>query len=216
MSTIADVTVCMPWRATLDRVPAFKRCINYWRSHGFPVVLGDSNPAEPFNRSAARNNAVQDCDTSMVIVADADVLPAAITEIRRAVAAAADGCAVTPYRRYLLLPDEAVTAQNLSTVEPIREYSVRYRPCGVTVIGKDAWNAVGGYDERFGAGWGYEDAAFILACETLIGTKTLPGVLYAFNHSGARRRDPKNRRLHWWYQRAEGDVEQMRRLTKRP
>lgn len=207
-------TVAIPWRPTPDRIPAKRRCTNYWKQHGYPIVYGDSDPTKPFNRSQARNNAVQLATTDTVIVADADVTPAHHAQIRQAIHLAQQGIAVTPYSLYRLLPADAVATHDLTTIEPIREYTLKARPAGITVVTRHAYETVGGYDEQFAAGWGYEDAAFILACQTLIGTQTLDGILYAFNHEGRRKRDPHNKRRYWWYQRANGNPDLMRQLTK--
>lgn len=209
----AQATVVMPWRATPDRIGAHQYCTRYWRSHGYPIVHGDSTPTKPFNRAQARNNAANKAATDTIIVADADVIPADINQIHQAVHLAQQGAAVTPYSTYQLLPADAVTATDLAAVEPVREYAVKWRPAGITVITRTAWTEVGGYDENFGAGWCCEDTAFWYACETLIGIHQLPGILYAFDHHGHRIRNPKNRRRLWWYERARGNPEEMQRLT---
>ena len=209
-------TVVMPWRATADRIPAHDRCVDYWTSHGYPVIGADSNnPGKPFNRAQARNNAVTQATTSVVIIADADTLPADHKHIERAVTIAAHHKAVWPYLIYRMLPADAVDVDDLTTVTPIRDYPVKWRPGGLTVITKFAYDQVGGYDETFGSGWGFEDGAFHLACQTLVKTVHIPGVAYAFNHPGSRARDRANRRKYWWYQRASGKPDQMRRLTQR-
>lgn len=207
-----NVTVAMPWRATDDREPAHRRCVAYWSGQGYHVIEADSDPAKSFNRAAARNNAVDRADTNVVILADADTLPAHHNQIRQAVALAESGTAVWPYSVYRLLPADAVTATDLAAVTPVRDYQAKWRPGGLTVITRHAYQAVGGYDERFGSGWGFEDGAFRLACQTLLPVHHLDGVAYAFDHLGARRRDPRNRRRYWWYQRANGNPAQMQRL----
>lgn len=203
--------VAMPWRPTPDRIPAHRRIIDYWTGHGYEVVCADSDPHKPFNRAAARNNAVTQTRSQVVVLADADVLPADHNQIREATRIATNSQVVRPYDVYRLLPAVAVTEPDLTAIQPIRDYEPRWRPCGITVITRTGYQQIGGYDERFGAGWGYEDAAFILACETLLAVQHIPGVLYAFNHHGSRRRDPRNRRRYWWYERAQGNPELMRR-----
>lgn len=204
----------MPWRPTPDRVPAFQRCSRYWEQHGHTVIQADSNPDKPFNRSQARNNAVRQATSDVIILADADILPARIDILGQATIIAADlDTAVWPYHTYRLLSADAVTAPKLSRVRPVRQFPAKWRPGGLTVITRRAYQRVGGYDENFGAGWGYEDGAFLLACETLLTVHHLRGVLYAFDHPGDRVRDRANRRRYTIYQRAQNNPEHMRRLT---
>lgn len=205
----------MPWRATPDRVAAFERCTKFWTSNGYRVVRGDSDPKRPFNRSAARNAAVAKCDSSVVVVCDADTIPESIDQVRWAADVAADGAVVVPYDRYALLAATATTVADLVSVQPLRVYPVKSRPASLVVIGRDSYDKVGGFDEHFGAGWGYEDAAFVIACKTFVGHRTLPGMVYAFDHVAHRKRSRYNRHLHGWYQRAAGNPDQMRRLTGR-
>lgn len=206
----------MPWRATPERIPAHDRCIEYWTAYGHTIIEADSNPDKPFNRAQARNNAVAQADTDIIILADADTLPVHHTQITTAInLAAKTGGAVWPYSRYLLLPHDAVTRHILSTITPVREWPTKWRPGGLTVITRHAYQEIGGYDETFGAGWGFEDGAFHLAAQTLLPVQHLPGVAYAFDHPGARRRDPRNRRKYWWYNRAKNNPAEMRRLTTR-
>lgn len=202
----------MPWRATPDRILAFERCTKFWEGHGYTVVCGDSDLG-PFNRSQARNRAVAATDASVVIVSDADTLPSEIRQIEHAIDLAADSIVVWPYDYYRLLPAEAVTSRDLASVEPIREYPIDWRPTSITAISRATYDLVGGYDERFGSGWGYEDSAFASACRTFAETVTLAGIIYAFDHQAKRRRDPHNKRRHAMYKKVEGDPAAMRNLT---
>lgn len=210
-------TVCIPWRPTPDRLPAYQRCTHYWTAHGYPIITADSKPSQPFNRAAARNNAANQATTDTIILADADTLPAHISQITTAINITTKTCgAAWPYTTYRLLPHDAVTATDLTAITPIRDYNLTRRPGGLTVINRHAYHTIGGYDPRFGAGWGYEDGAFHLACQTLLDTQHLPGVAYAFNHDGPRTRDQRNKRRYGWYKRAEGKPEHMRRIIGLP
>src|SRR5512139_2696961 len=202
----------MPWRATPDRIPAHDRCLKFWTEHGFTVVEADSGTGA-FNRAKARNRAVAKAGADMLVLADADTLPAHITQITTAITLAdKTNGAVWPYLVYRLLPADAVTIEDLSTVTAVRDFPQKWRPGGLTIITHDAWQAVGGYDERFGPGWCCEDGAFRLACETLLNTQRLPGVAYAIDHDAHRKRDRRNNSRYWWYRRAYGKPDEMRRL----
>lgn len=203
----------MPWRAVPDRVDAYTYCRRYWRRYGHPIVTGDSEPTAPFNRAQARNNAVKHATTDVIILADADTIPADYSTIEQAIALAETGAAVWPYTTYRLLTDTDIA--DPADIPALREWQTKWRPGGICVIHRDTYIRVGGYDERFGAGWGYEDGAFHLACTTLADTHHLPGYAYAFNHGGSRRRDSRNRRHYMRYQAAAGDRERMSRLVGR-
>jgi predicted glycosyltransferase involved in capsule biosynthesis len=59
-------------------------------------------------------------------------------------------------------------------------------------IAADLWDRVGGFDERF-EGWGWEDVAFRLACETLLGPMVvLRGVLWHLWHPTDPNREAHN------------------------
>lgn len=204
----------MPWRATPDRIPAFERCTRYWLNHGYRVVCADSDPQRRFNRSTARNNAILETSTDVVILADADTLPANITQIRQAVTVAADGVVVRPYDHYRLLPADAVNTANLATVTPIRQFISKWRPASIIVTTRETYTTVGGFDPLFW-GWGYEDSAFWMAAQTLAAVDELAGTVYAFNHTARRTRDPRNKSRHWWYRQAQGKRDDMHRLTDR-
>lgn len=206
-------TVVMPWRSTPDRIAAYRRCAQFWVDHRYQIVVADSDSCRRFNRSQARNNAVRLTSTDLVIIADADTRPADISQINEALEVASNGLVVWPYSSYKLLPADATEVPDLAAVEPIRTYPLRHRPGGLIVISRTAYDTVGGFDEQFGAGWGYEDAAFRLTCQTLIGAHNLTGVVYAFDHNATRIRHPQNRRRFWWYQQAARQgADEMRRF----
>lgn len=70
-----QATVCLPWRATEDRIPAHDTCLKFWHDHGFDTIQADSDANRPFLCNAARINAVRQATTDVVIIADAGTIP---------------------------------------------------------------------------------------------------------------------------------------------
>jgi hypothetical protein len=165
--TTNQVTVCIPWRPTPDRLEAYHQ-IRYFYDVELPdapVVTADAG-GDMFNRAASRNSAVTQAETSIVVVADADTVvePAALHE---AIACADDGLLHLPYTQGLYL--EQNEGYDPWGAPPIAHPSRYFVPVGgVLVISKRAyWNA-GGQDWRF-EGWGGEDDAFHNACDAMLG-----------------------------------------------
>ncbi|MET0163226.1 MAG: hypothetical protein ABW204_11275, partial [Microbacteriaceae bacterium] len=94
---------------------------------------------------------------------------------------------------------------------------VRGACSGVYVATPETWAAHGGQDERF-RGWGFEDAAWYLAHETLLGEPPVrhPGRVYALHHVAEQRAgvqyDANAERMER-YRAAAGDRAAMARLV---
>lgn len=202
-----EVTVCIPWRPTPDRIAAYERVRTWWTDHGYKIVTGDSNRRKPFNVAAARNNAVRKC-SGVVIVADADTIPD-----ETALTAAIESCAgmvVYPFDKYRYLTPESVDLP-IDDVIVEREFASSVGGMFVTTTGT-YWR-LGGQDERFSR-WGHEDNAFWLAADTLAFVRRISGTVYAFGHEADRDLSPENpgmarREL---YRFAHGRPELMREL----
>lgn len=172
--------VCIPWRATPERAPIFKRVRAWWEGHGFNVITADSGHTV-FNRAASRNLAVDGATTDEVLVADADTI-ADIGAVHRAVELARVA-PVYPFHRYAYLPPAALHAPDPTRWEP--EYYVPESPGGCFAINRAHWAQLGGQDPGF-TEWGFEDDAFYLVARELQGVVRLRGTVYAFAHSAPR------------------------------
>lgn len=174
---MTSVAVCVPFRArsaTEDRILAFTA--ERWRADlGWPVLVADATPGRPFERSASRNAAAAAAgDVEVLVFANADTLyedPAAVVE---AVEVAA-GCGWVLSRVYREA-DEAWTAGVLDAGDwPVAlppERTLRrleHSPAGFAVVAREAHVAVGGFDEGYGAGWGWEDTAYADALTARLG-----------------------------------------------
>lgn len=177
---MTGVEVCIPWRPTADRLPAFNRCITFWRDNGFSIHLGDSDGVT-FSKSQALNRAVKKTDADIVILADADTLPDNINQVTDAIHCidAADAHMVFPFTWYHYVDADHVETEDLST---ITDYStVEHSTGGIVVIRRSTYWAAGGFDERF-VGWGHEDCSFAYAVTTMFGEQRLPGIVWSFEH----------------------------------
>lgn len=168
--------IVIPWREQPSRVYAFNAIINHYKKHfvDVPIYYGDF-PSERWNISGSRNiaceNAFADgCDVVAVMDADFFMEPATIREgVRKAVKL---GRMVIPFQNLYFL-DQAFSRKlvegelglnNLGMYLPV----YRSQVAGSNIITKEVFETLNGWDERF-LGWGYEDVAFKMAHETLIG-----------------------------------------------
>lgn len=187
--------ICIPWRPTKpDRVAAFHETWQtLWHPLDLPLYFGDSGHPR-FHRAASRNAAALKAgDWDVALFADADVLldPRNVREALRQ-AYAFDRVAF-PHDRYQSLNKDG--RAHLTSNAPTNG--------GALAISRDGWERVQGYDERFG-GWGYEDAAFRLATETLLGSPIrIPGYMRELFHvKTGRSRSEEERALYERYKRA--------------
>jgi glycosyltransferase involved in cell wall biosynthesis len=206
-----DATVCIPYRATPDRVAAYRRVRAFWKHHGFPVVTGDSG-SETFNLAASRNAAVRKAKTRNVIVADADTIP----DIEQ-VYVALDTSGITwPFAEYRHIPGECVKRSDLMLAPVDRYYSASVG--GLFVCSVDDYWAAGGMDERFShRSWGYDDSAFYLAARTFgLANRTSHGIVFSFNHSADRdmTNDNPHKTRYQLYRMCDGHPDLMRELIR--
>jgi hypothetical protein len=163
----------------------------------FELVTGAPDGPE-MNRSKARNLAVESSTGEILVIADADtVAPSgqiceALDKVREEEAAW-----VIAYERYIQL-DGPATRKYLA-LDPIHRIPPPVQPrwetsagnAGMLVMHRDAWDIVGGYDERF-IRWGWEDWAIADALETLVHPQVrVPGYVLHFCHPRDRDRSKR-------------------------
>ncbi len=198
--------VCIPWRGgDHDREDALKRVFNFWTEQGLPVYTSDSGPGL-FNRARARNLAVEAAGTpTAIIIADADCLVEP-----QAVARAVDNLQdviVFPHDHYLRLDANGKVKASSHGIATNG---------GVLVISDNAWERIGGYDERL-SGHGFEDSAFWVAAETLLGLSMhVPGAMTELFHRKSRGRHEGDRELYDRYVAASGNRDAMSALVSEP
>lgn len=180
-------TVVIPWRPQPSRIPAFETVAAWYREHLPDARLTTiDTDDEPFNLARCRNQGVAalDADDDIAILADADTLPE-IGPLRAAIAAAAtSGLVQLPYTEYHWLGAPGTAQYRAGTPIDACDFELVRGACsGVYVTTRATWLRHGGQDEGF-RGWGYEDAAWYLAHETLLGAppQRHEGRVYQLHH----------------------------------
>lgn len=219
-SAPAPVTVIVPWRPAPSRVPAFEFVVDWYARllPEFRVQTIDTDD-DVFVLAACRNRGIAAHDPDeVVVVCDADTLPQP-EPLRAAVAAArTSGLVHLPYTEYRWLGREG-DAQIRADVAPEDcDHELVIGACsGVYVTTPRTWERHGGQDERF-RGWGFEDAAWNLAHQALLGAPPVrhEGHVYALHHAAEVRagaRYEANAALMERYREAEGDPVAMAQLV---
>lgn len=232
-----DLTIAIPYsleeEVNTERERLLEFCIARWEFL-FPnatLVLADDDSGAPnWSRARARNNAIAQAKTKHLVIADADTIcsPQAIAEavdfIEEKIPYAAW---VLPYHQrgyYNLSQNYTEHILDRGPFVPLPpeselEYEHKLESwAGILVMTTNAFNKVGGYDERF-IGWGYEDNAFRLAMDTLWTKHTrLPYyVAHLWHHApeDVRFGQPDighNQRLYQKYVAAYGNIAAMRHV----
>ncbi|MEP6480648.1 MAG: hypothetical protein ABJA94_01430 [Rhodoglobus sp.] len=214
-------TIVIPWRAQPSRLGALDAVVNWYR-HEFESAdlrFVDSLD-EIFNLAQCRNLGMAAIDNpdEVVVINDADTIPER-TSLTAALAAAADSGRVhLPYTEYHWLGAAGTAQFEAGGQLSDSEYELVRGACsGVYVSTPKTWASHGGQDERF-RGWGFEDAAWYLAHETLLGEppRRHPGTVFALHHDAQPRVGAQydaNAALMQRYRDAAGDADAMAQLV---
>lgn len=153
-----------------DRLWDFvKRC---WVEH-FPTYAiheGFHEEDEPFNRSKALNRAAAEAgDWEIAIVIDSDVVIDNVNLIYEAIRVASRGRLASAFdvRKHLSRDaTDAILAGVPFGWELHATLDEENAVSGALVVPRDLWDRAHGFDEKF-IGFGYEDLAFVIVCETM-------------------------------------------------
>jgi hypothetical protein len=175
-------TVCIPWRPSPSRMKPYDRVREFWAKNfpTYPVITADSD-TEIFSLSQARNNAVRQAETEVVIVADADTL-APVAGVKAAVKDPTG--VIWPHMTWRLIPAEYAERpfKDFPTAPTVIEYKDGLGGVMVTTT-KEYWR-LGGQPEEF-LGWGCEDCAWQMVVSTLSIFRREPGIAYSIDHNDA-------------------------------
>jgi len=194
-----NAVVLVPRRADPERDLIWDWVRRYWALQvGLPIFEGWHDEDEgPFNRSAAINRAsaeAGDWDVAVVIDADVVLYHKMVTgAIDKAVRTGGPVLAYTERHQLTQQGSPHVLASDPGRVDlraaprTWRRWTrarLRGACSSANVVTRELWEAVGGFDEGF-VGWGYEDIAFRVACETMSGEEMfkIPGVLFHIWHT---------------------------------
>ena len=180
-----NVAVVVPWRAgDADRESAWAYCRGWWDAMGWPVIEVEHASGEPFNRSWCINEGARRSDFDVLVAIDADVFADDPQQVYDGVQRAADtGRLIVPHTVGADLT-RAGTSRLVSGRGGWQRLTGATRdPCTsrITIVRRDLFELVGGFDERF-RGWGHEDIAFWAAAVCARGVEQLPGTTWHLWH----------------------------------
>lgn len=169
--------VAIPWRPGTPQRTAHHATVRARLQAMLPdaIHLDADSGHTPFSRAGSRNACVrhaQAAGAGTLVICDADTIPEP-GPLHTAITAATDGRLHLPYTWYRAL-SEAGTAQHLAGLPADQcpaDLEHQWATGGVLVIQPTAWWTAGGMDERF-TGWGFEDAAFRICADALLGPTT--------------------------------------------
>ncbi len=192
----------------------------YWAENfpEWPVITADSK-TEIFSLSQARNNAVRQAQTDVIVTADADTIPPS-ESVRIAVA---DPVGITwPHASWRLIPADYAGKpfQEFPNAPILIDYPDGLGGCMVAAA--DEYWRLGGQPEEF-EGWGHEDRVFHMIAQTLSTFRRIGGIAYSIEHNvklrqadspGWNRNSRQNREKARPYEAACGKPWLMRQLLK--
>ena len=224
------ISIIIPFRCSDpddQRVKNLEWLKRYWRSQlpGAEIVMGeDPDWNRPFSKSIAVNNAAARAKGDIYVIVDADGYISAESvlhcahEIREA-RKKGERLWFVPYRQFYRLTQDASKwllrsdpAQPYKFQEPLPDIFMmgendphigHWYGAMIQICPREAFEIVGGWDERF-RGWGGEDAAALRAMDTLYAPhKTLPGqVLHVWHPQLGP--NGKSAQVHWKERMWEG------------
>lgn len=186
---LIKVAVAIPWRATPERQAAHNYVRNVYdrRLPSAPVYEVDAPGWTGFALAPSRDLGVrlaEGAGADVVVISDADAVPAASTLWDAIVGAYEEGGLHLPFTEQLYLTADE-TRDFYNGGMPLREGSPG--DGALYVVRPDQWWAMGGNDNRFGDVWGGDDASAVSAAQALTSLHRHPGVVLSLHHADERR-----------------------------
>lgn len=124
----------------------------------------------PWNRSVALNDAARLAgDWDVALISDADSFCSREQVVNAINTTVRTGLYTLAFERFCYLKPAGSTKimEGFNgSWEPLIEWTLREGCSSMLTVPRSAWDAVGGFDEGF-VGWGEEDVAFSIACQTM-------------------------------------------------
>ena len=180
------IPVLVPRRPDLGRRDAIWSHLQsvYWANLPHPVVVG-THTEGPFNRSRALNQAAADAgDWDIAIIADADVQVPVDQLVQAVETCSRTGQTTIAFTQWRNVTEDVTAAMLAGTHSgPLVSDFVRDElgVSGMTVVARETWDRVGGFDEGF-VGYGWEDKAFDAVCRTVGPVERVTGPCWHLNH----------------------------------
>lgn len=195
------ISICVPWRSDEpSRVAAWTACAAEWGRTDFELSVADDGLTGLFSRARAINRAVAGATGDVVVIHGADQLPDVPAIIVAGALARKHGWSMI-YSKAVSY-DQAESEEFYETGHLPVKTPRSYLCPGLVAVTRTWWDKVGGMDERFGTGYGYEDAALRNLLAARAGTHALnerypAGVLRCLFHRSAGTPDAANAELFW-------------------
>lgn len=153
------VVTLVPWRGgNPDREATWDIVRPELGALGWPVITGDSDG--PWARAAACNAAAAKAgEWDVALFADADTIPEPDAVFAAVEHVAAHGGAMRPHDHLWALTQGETRMFLRWPPQARHRFQARHRNLGggLLVVSREAFDRIGGYDERF-VGWGHEDS----------------------------------------------------------
>lgn len=170
-----SVSVVIPFLSDdPNRQRSFEWVKNWWRTN-FPDWQKLVAHNYPFTKAGSINLGVKETTGGVVLIADSDCFTPDVISLQRLVQEVEAGKQpwVVPHKFVYRLPEKASQTVYEEGAVDLKKLT-RSIGCvggGLIVVSREAWDIVGGFDERYTT-WGGEDVSFGLALESLFGPQT--------------------------------------------
>lgn len=185
------ISIIVPWRSEEpQRVRTWEYVKRAWQRHERPgelelVWAHDGRSSGPFGRAEALNRAFAWAQGDVVVTQGANILPNFDAVMRAVPLAYRYGWSPVcdQAQCYSLEDTEQILAGR--SLQDFPENAHAYSCPNMHAVHRDAWIALGGYDEDFGTGYGYEDSAMLYLLRHHFGEpKGAGGVMGILDHGG--------------------------------